>query len=103
MSDVKTKRLPKYMQVLKALRAGMEVKLGNDSVPYVMYQNQIGVFGVRTNTKDNSREDIFLYCDLDLNCFIRLCNQISDDDITIMMAGVTLNKLKSTENKNEND
>ena len=81
----------------------MEVKLGNDPVPYVMYQNQIGVFGVRTNTKDNSREDIFLYCDLDLNCFIRLCNQISDDDITIMMAGVTLNKLKSTENKNEND
>ena len=24
MSDVKTKRLPKYMQVLKALRIGME-------------------------------------------------------------------------------
>ena len=102
MSDVKTKRLPKYMQVLKALRAGMEVKLGNVSVPYVMYQNQIGVFGVRTNTKDNSREDIFLHCDLDLNCFIGLCEKIPDN-IIIMMENNMMKCLERTENKNEND
>ena len=102
MSDVKTKRLPKYMQVLNALRAGMEVKLGNDSVPYVMYQNQIGVFGVRTNTINNSRENIFLRCDFDLNCFIGLCEKIPDD-IIITMENVMMKCLERTENKNEND
>lgn len=95
------KRTPKYLQVLKALRAGMEVKLGTESVPYVMYENQIGVFGVRTNTKDNSKEEIFLHCDLDLNCFIRLCDKITDEEITIMIANIVLNRGK--ENPNEND
>ena len=96
------KQLPKYLKVLNALRIGMEVKLGNASVPYVMYQNQIGTFGLRTNRNANSRENIFLCCDLDLNYFIGLCEKIPDD-IIIMMENVMMKCLERTENKNEND
>ena len=96
------KQLPKYLKVLNALRIGMEVKLENDSLPYVMYQNQIGVFGVRTNRNANSRENIFLRCDLDLNYFIGLCEKIPND-IIIMLENVMMKCLERTENKNEND
>lgn len=83
-------RLEPHVVVLRAMQAGVKVKLCGREM--AMYEDQIGVFGTRTCGTEV--EEVFMpFADYSLNAFILDCKMIHEDDLFVMGCSGALTRL----------
>ena len=86
---------PKYLKVLEALNQGLEVKLPSGHI-LCLGENETDKDLIcfkctkYTGIKKEKQEPFLLPFDIELNYFMQLCEEFSDDEIAKLCADITL-------------
>ncbi len=83
----------KSIIVLEALFQGQEIEL--EITPKIKHRitmdnDELKIIALQVS-KD-SQEEVLLGCQLEVNEFIKICNKLSDEEISIIAANIALNK-----------
>jgi len=90
----------KWLTVMKALNLGLPVTFPHTKLNMVM--------GVSEDGRDmlcwemynyDTKEPVLMSADVEINHFIKWCEEMSDNDIEIMGANIALNMVKQQERK----
>ena len=87
-----TKR-PKSVIILGLLLERYPIKFGDRE--YCMVDERFGVMGQRLKVGIDSKvEEVFLVVEVTVDSFIHICNQLSDEDVALLVANKALTDIK---------
>ncbi len=87
--------IPKLIKVLQYLNKGYELELG-DYTYKIGETESVGLqplFKMTVTSSDKTQRDEWFGYQGDINAFSTLCNSLSDDDVTLLCATITLNEI----------
>jgi hypothetical protein len=88
-----TKR-PKSVIVLGLLHEGYPVTF--DGREYWLVDGRLGIKGTRHSGSlmEAAVEEVFLYVEVSLDSFIQMCDKLTDEDVSLMVANKALTDIK---------
>lgn len=89
----------KTLIVLENLFQGHELEIEIvDGIKHriILYKKELKIIAIKTNSKNEILDEVFLECDISLNDFIKICDKISNKEIATIAASNVMTCYKAS-------